>query len=301
MRIALFGQASFGKDTLDALMKAGEQVVGVSTPRAGARPDPLRVTADEQGIPVIETPDLRRQAPLDAFRAWEAELLVFAFVTDIVRRPVLEAARHGAIQYHPSLLPRHRGRSAMNWPIIAGEQKTGLTVFWVDEGIDTGPILLQREVDIAPDDTLGSLYFPRLYPMGIEALVEAVAMVREGRAPRLPQDERLATYEEPCEAEHARVDFTRPARVVYNHIRGCDPAPGAYALLRGAPLRLFDTGLVEGKADAPAGTVTAVAEGRAELALIGGTLRIGRVQRDGGGKVAAAEELSEGDTLMNGA
>jgi methionyl-tRNA formyltransferase len=300
MRIALFGQAGFGKDTLDALLKAGEQVVGVSTPRAGARPDPLRVAADEHSLPILETPDLRRQGPLDAFRAWQPGLLVFAFVTDIVRQPVLDAATHGAIQYHPSLLPRHRGRSAMNWPIIAGETRTGLTVFWVDEGIDTGPILLQREVDIAPDDTLGSLYFPRLYPMGIEALVEAVAMVREGRAPRIPQDESLATYEEPCEAAHARIDFTRPARVVYNHIRGCDPAPGAYASLGGEPLRLFDTSLVEGKSDAPAGTVTAVAEGRAEVALIGGTLRIGRVQREGGAKVAAAEVLDEGDALANG-
>jgi methionyl-tRNA formyltransferase len=300
MRIALFGQAAFGKDTLDALLKAGEQVVGVSTPRAGARADPLRVAADEQGLPVIETPDLRRQGPLDALRDWRPDLLVFAFVTDIVRPPVLKAATHGAIQYHPSLLPRHRGRSSMNWPIIAGETRTGLTIFWVDEGIDTGPILLQREVDITPDDTLGSLYFPRLYPMGIEALVEAVGMVREGRAPRIPQDESLATYEEPCEAEHARVDFSRPARVVYNHIRGCDPAPGAYAMLRGEPLRLFDTELVEGKADAEEGIVTAVAEGRAEVALIGGTLRVGRVQREGGAKVAAAEVLNEGDVLTTG-
>jgi methionyl-tRNA formyltransferase len=136
--------------------------------------------------------------------------------------------------------------------------------------------------------------------MGIEALVDAVGMVREGRAPRVPQDESLATYEEPCEAEHARIDFSRPARLVYNHIRGCDPAPGAYATLAGEPLRLFDAGLIEGKSDAPPGTVTAVAEGRAEVALIGGTLRVGRVQREGAAKVAAADVLNEGDALASG-
>lgn len=297
MRIALFGQAAFGKDVLAALRAAGEEVVGVSTPRAGARPDPLFVAAGEAGLPVIETPALRQREHLDAFRAWGAELLVFAFVTDIVRKPVLESAPLGAIQYHPSLLPRHRGRSAIAWPIIAGETRTGISIFWVDEGIDTGPVLLQREVAIGPEDTVGSLYFNHLYPQGVEALTEAVGLVRAGNAPRLPQDEVLATYEPPLGPEHARVDFSRPAPVVFNHVRGCDPAPGASVTWRGEPLRLFDAGLTEGKAPAEPGTVVALAEGRAQIAVVGGTLRIGRVQREGGAKVAAAEVLAEGDVL----
>lgn len=296
MRIALFGQAAFGKDVLDALLAAGEEVVGVSTPKAGARPDPLFAAAEAAGIPCIETPSLRREGPLAEFAAWQPELLVFAFVTDIVRQPVLDLAKHGAIQYHPSLLPRHRGRSSMNWPIIAGEAKTGLTIFWVDADVDTGPILLQREIEIGPDDTLGTIYFGNLYKMGIEALVEAVRMVREGTAPRVPQDESLATYEAPCGPEHARIDFMRPARVVYNHIRGCDPAPGASATLRGTSTRLFDCRLVEGHATEAPGTVTAVSEGNASIALIGGTLVVGRVQQDGP-KVAAAEVLAVGDVL----
>ena len=296
MRIALFGQAAFGKDVLDALLAAGEEVVGVSTPKAGARPDPLLVAAEAAGIPNIETPSLRRAGPLAEFAAWRPELLVFAFVTDIVRQPVLDLAPHGAIQYHPSLLPRHRGRSSMNWPIIAGETKTGLTIFWVDAGVDTGPILLQRELEIGPDDTLGTIYFGNLYKMGVEALVDAVRMVREGTAPRAPQDESLATYEAPCGPEHARIDFTRPARVVYNHIRGCDPAPGASATLRGTATRLFDCRLIEGNANAAPGTVLAIGDGGASVALIGGTLMVGRVQQDGP-KVAAAEVLAVGDVL----
>ncbi len=300
MRIAVFGQATFGKDVFEALVKAGEEVVGVSTPIPGTRPDPLFVAAEAAGLPIIETPALRKREPLAAFKAWQPDLLVFAFVTDIVRQPVLDAATHGAIQYHPSLLPRHRGRSAMNWPIIAGETTTGLTVFWVDEGIDTGPILLQREVEITPDDTLGSLYFPRLYPMGVEALAEAARMVRDGVAPRIPQDHSLGTYDPPCEAQHARIDFTRPARVVYNHIRGCDPAPGAYASLRGARLGIFDTTLTEGHATASPGTVTALTDAKAEIAVVGGTLHIGRVQQPVAAKVAAAEVLVVGDVLENG-
>ena len=165
MRIALFGQAAFGKDVLDALLAAGEEVVGVSTPKAGARPDPLFAAAEAAGIPCIETPSLRREGPFAEFAAWAPELLVFAFVTDIVRQPVLDLATHGAIQYHPSLLPLHRGPSSINWPIIQGRQETGLSIFWPDDGLDTGPILIQKKTPISDDDSLGSVYFDRLFPI----------------------------------------------------------------------------------------------------------------------------------------
>ena len=210
MRIALFGQAAFGKDVFDALQAAGEEIVGVSTPRPGERPDPLYVAAQDAGLPLIPTRDLRREEHFEPYRAWNPDLLVFAFVTDIVRKNVLDAATYGAIQYHPSLLPRHRGRSAIAWPLIEGETKTGVTIFWVDEGIDTGPILLQREVAIGEQDSVGSLYFEQLYPIGVEMLAEATAMVRDGTAPRLAQDEAQATYEPPLGPEHGAIDWSRP-------------------------------------------------------------------------------------------
>ena len=298
MRIVLFGQAAFGRDVLNALTEAGEEVVAVSTPRQGARPDPLFEAAGAAGLPVIETPALRQDGPFEQYLALKPELLVFAFVTDIVRKRVLDAATHGAIQYHPSLLPLHRGRTAMNWPIIAGEQKTGLTIFWVDEGIDTGPIILKREVEIAPEDTVGSLYFDRLYPMGVQALVEATRMVREGTAPREPQDHSQASYEAPCGPEHARIDWNHHGRVVFNLIRGCDPQPGAASTLRGAGLRLFDASFQPGAPGEAPGTVMSVVENRAEIAAIGGTITIGRVQPDDGRKVAAGELLQAGDVLV---
>jgi methionyl-tRNA formyltransferase len=298
MRIALFGQAAFGKDVLDALRAAGEQVVGVSTPRPGARPDPLDEAAAEAGIPVIATPDLRKAEPFEAYRAWGAELLVFAFVTDIVRANVLEAAPRGAIQYHPSLLPKHRGRSSIAWPIIAGEPSTGVTIFWVDEGIDTGPILSQREVPIGEHDSVATLYFNQLYPLGVTMLAEAVALVREGRAPRIEQDHAAASYEPPLGPEHGDIDWSRPGRVVANHIRGCDPTPGAAARLDGRLVRLFNARHLDAApADAP-GTVTAVLDdGSVRIATVGGLLTIGRVQPEGAAKVAAAEVLHAGDVL----
>ena len=301
MRIALFGQAAFGKDVLDALRAAGEQVVGVSSPRPGARPDALDVAAASAGIPIIATPDLRKVEAFEAYRAWGAELLVFAFVTDIVRANVLDAAPRGAIQYHPSLLPKHRGRSAIAWPIIAGEPSTGVTIFWVDEGIDTGPILSQQTVPIGEQDSVATLYFNQLYPLGVTMLTEAVALVREGRAPRIEQDHTAASYEPPLGAEHGDIDWTRPGRVVFNHIRGCDPTPGAAARLaqgdRGL-VRLFNARHIDAApAEAP-GTVTAVLQdGGVQVATIGGLLTVGRVQLEGASKVAAAEVLHAGDVL----
>ncbi len=279
MRVALFGQATFGRDTLIALQEAGEQIVGVSGPStttSDKHPDALATYAEEIGVPILDTRSLRESEPLDAFRTWEPDLLVFAFVTEIVRPEVLEVPQHGTIQYHPSLLPRHRGRSAMNWAIAAGETTTGLTVFWVDEGIDTGPILLQHEIPIHPNDTVGSIYFNKLYPQGIESLVEAVGLVREGTAPRTPQDENLATYEPPMGRTHAALDWSRPARRLYDHLRSCDPQPGARALLNETEIRLFDGELHEKAHRTRPGTVLRSTDGgAAEVAVIGGVLTVG--------------------------
>lgn len=297
MRIVIFGQAAFGLDVFNALREAGEDIVGISTPRQKSRPDPLFEAAGEAGIPVIATPDLRKDEPFQEYLDWKPELLVFAFVTDIVRKRVLDAAPHGAIQYHPSLLPRHRGRAAMNWPIISGATKTGNTIFWVDEGIDTGPILSQEEFEIEPEDTMGSLYFQKLYPAGIKALADGVRQVREGVAAKVEQDHSLATYEPPCGPEHAKIDFMKPGPVVFNLIRGCDPSPGASAQDGGRLLRLYDASLRPGAPDEAPGTVIAVSDTSVEIAVIGGIITVGRAQLEGERKVAATEVLEVGTVL----
>ena len=152
-----------------------------------------------------------------------------AFVTLFVPEEFLNSPTHGTFQYHPSLLPKHRGPSSINWPIIQGSKKTGLTIFWPDNGLDTGPVLLQKEVEIGADDTLGSIYFDKLFPMGVEAMMESLDLVKAGNAPKIVQDEAQSTYESWCKAKDVELDWNKPAQEVYNMIRGANPAPSPSA------------------------------------------------------------------------
>ena len=295
MKIAVIGQAAFGKDVLAALIDAGENVVGVFCPpdREGRPADPIKQESAERDVPVFQFRRMRRKPAIDAFQDLNADLCVMAFVTDIVPEEILQAPSHGAIQYHPSLLPKHRGPSSMNWPIIWGEKKTGLSIFWPDKGLDTGPVLLQKEVEITPDDTLGSLYFGKLYPMGVDAMVESVRMVRDGSAPKIDQDHSQATYEGWCRAEDMVIDWSNPVDDVYNMVRGGDPSPGASTTLDGSPIGLFRASKLDGDTGRPGGEVVEVSQEGFTVAAEGGAVFVGRVQPAAGPKVMAPEWIRQ--------
>ena len=163
-----------------------------------------------------------------------------AFVTLFVPEEFLNIPTHGSIQYHPSLLPAYRGASAINWPIIKGEKETGLSIFWPDNGLDTGDVLIQKKTPISATDTLGTVYFDRLFPMGVEAMLEGVDLVKAGKAPRIKQDESKATYEGRCGPGNAKIDWGKPWEQIDRLIRGCNPAPGAWTTLDGKTLKIFD-------------------------------------------------------------
>lgn len=290
MRITLIGQAAFGEAVLKTLLEKGEEVVGVYVPPdVPGRRDPLKELALSQGIPAFQPPRMRDPEVYSGYKELAPDLGVMAFVTDIVPTTILSCPRFGTIQYHPSLLPRHRGASAINWAIINGETTTGLTIFWPDEGIDTGPILLQREVTIDPDDTVGSLYFNKLFPMGLEAIMEAVEAVEKGTAPRLAQDESQATYEPPCWEEHAIIDWLQPAHRVYNLIRGTNPQPGATTYFGGEKLRIFDCELRPSPGQVNPGEIIAVTGEGFLVAALGGAILVRRVQPSGSPKIAASD------------
>jgi methionyl-tRNA formyltransferase len=168
-----------------------------------------------------------------------------------------------------------------------GETRTGLSIFWPDDGMDTGPLLLQKTIEIGPDDTLGSVYFGKLFPMGVEAMVESVELVRQGKAPRIVQNEDDATYESWFGASEAVIDWSRPGQEIYNLIRGSDPQPGASSTFDGERVCLYDTAFVAGNSEQAGGTVVAVGD-HVEIAVAGGTIRVGRIRCDIG-KVPVAE------------
>jgi methionyl-tRNA formyltransferase len=287
VRVLLIGQAAFAEEVLRGLVAAGDVVTAVvCPPDAGPKPDPLKASALERGIPVHQFRSLKTPEARAAFEAADADLGLLAYVTQIVPEPLLRIPRQASLCFHPSLLPRYRGGSAIPWQLIRGETRTGVTVFWPDAGIDTGPILLQREEAIGPDDTAGTLYYKKLYPLGVRTCVDAVGLVREGRAPRVPQDEALATYDPLLTDAHAAIDWSRPVAAVHDLIRGCDPQPGAHTAFGGTTLRLYDPRRIDG-GGAP-GTVLGVEAGGITIAAAGGAVRCARA-RDGGAKAAAAD------------
>src|SRR5438309_11022847 len=289
MRVLLVGQAAFAGQVLSRLEEAGDGIAAVvCPPDAGSKPDPLKAAAVARGIPVHQCRSLKLPEARRAFEEAAADLAVLAYVTQIVPEPLLHIPRLTSICFHPSLLPRYRGGSAIAWQLIRGETESGVTVFWPDAGIDTGPIVLQRPVPVGPDDTAGSLYYKALFPLGVRAVLDAVALIREGRAPRVPQDESRASYDPLCRDEHARIDWSRPAAEVHNLIRGCDPQPGAHTVWRGAPLRLYEPRRVEAPAGASTRTVFAIDVDGLTVAARDGALRCARA-RNGGAKAAAAE------------
>jgi len=301
MRIILVGQGPFGERVLEALIKKGEDVVGVFTP-PDKRGETIKELAERSKIPFFRPAHMKEPQVFDAFEKLEPDLVILAFVTDIIPEGLLSIPPLGTICYHPSLLPRHRGASSINWAIIQGDTRTGLTILWSDKGIDTGPILLQKEVEIGPSDTTGSLYFNTLFPMGIDAIAEAVDLIKEGKAPRIPQDESRATYEHPCDDRVASLDFEKSINDIYNLIRGCDPQPGAYTTFKGKKFRLYDARMNPISSGRKPGEVVAIEEDGLQIAVKGGIINIGKLRMDKGEKIGPIEfarsvDLKVGDRL----
>ena len=295
MRIVLHGQQAFGKAVLERLLERGENVVGVfcAPDREGRPRDDLAAFAEEKGLALHQPTSWKTPEALELMQSFEPDVCIMAFVTLFVPQPVLDAPKHGTFQYHPSLLPLHRGPSSINWPIIQGTTHSGLTIFWPDEGLDEGPVLLQKHIEIGPDDTLGSIYFKQLFPMGVDALLESLDLVRAGRAPRVEQDHSKATYESWAGRKIARVDWRQPAAAVHNLIRGCDPAPGAWTVMGDLEIGLFDSRRGDAT-EHPPGTVVSIGDAGMTVACGDkGTVVLGRIRPKGGKKAAAAESAAE--------
>jgi methionyl-tRNA formyltransferase len=304
MRLAIIGQQAFGKSVLDAFLERGDTVAGVfvAPEPPGARPDPLKAAAAAKGIPVFAPESYSAPEAIESLKGLGVDIAVMAYVLKFVPQSFCKVPKHGTIQFHPSLLPLHRGPSSISWAVMLGRKQTGLTIFRPSDGLDEGLVVLQKTVEIGPDDTVGSLYFDQIFPLGVKALVEAADAVVAGTAKETVQDESQATYEGWVRANESRIDWSQNVEIIYNLIRGCNPAPGAWTMAGGKKLQLFDAKKrVAGRfADVKGlkpGQVVATAQGFAVHAQ-GGFIDVLRCRFDDGPKIAGSEAGLAPGTLL---
>ena len=295
MKMAIIGQQDFGKAVLEAFVARGDEVAGVfcAPENDGARPDPLKVAAQERGLNLFQLPSLKSAEAAAAMRDLDADIGIMAYVLQFAPQAFVNIPRHGSIQFHPSLLPRYRGPSSINWPIIRGDTKTGLAIFRPNDGLDEGPVILQRETPVSPDDTLGSVYFDRLFPLGVQAILEAADLVVAGKHQEIVQEESLASYEGWCRAAECKINWHNHADFIYNLIRGCNPAPGAWTTLNGKKIQLFDSrkhlfrtfSAVKGKL----GEISAIGAESLRITAQGGQIEVMKLKHEDGKKMSAVD------------
>lgn len=302
MRIVVHGQQAFGRAVLERLLERGEDVVAVccAPTKEGKPEDPLAELAREKGLPLHQPASWKTPEALELMRSFDADICMMAYVLLFVPEAVRDAPRYGTFQYHPSLCPWHRGPSSINWPIAMGKTMTGLTIFWPDDGLDEGPIMLQKTCAIGPDETIGDVYFNKLFPMGVDAMIEGLELVKAGII--LKHDQRLedGSYESWFKKDAAAIDWQKPVAEVYNTIRAANPSPGAWTTLNGAEVQVYDSARADG--EGTPGEVVAVDGDGVTVQGNGGRILIKRVRAAGGGKQpagewAAAAGLSAGDIL----
>jgi len=300
MKIAIIGQQDFGKAVLEAFLARGDTVAAVfcAPEKEGARPDALRAAAQERGIKVHQFKSLRAPEAIQAMKDANAEIGIMAFVLQFAPQELVSIPRHGTIQYHPSLLPKYRGPSSINWPIIKGEIETGLTIFRPSDGLDEGAVVLQKKTPLSAADTLGTVYFDRLFPQGVSAMLEAADLVVAGKHTDTVQDESQASYEGWCRTAEARIDWAKPVDHVYNLIRGCNPAPGAWTTHNGKKLQIFDARkiLFRRFADVTGkiGEVTDVSAQSFKVTAQGGVVEVLKARFEDGKKLSGGEVAQSG-------
>lgn len=303
MRVVFMGSPDFAVPALRALVSAHEVCLVVTQPdkRAGRgkvhRPPPVKTVAEEGGIPVIQPPRARDPEVASRLAGTGADVGIVVAYGKILPPSILSAFPHGCLNIHASLLPKYRGAAPIQWAIIRGERETGVTIMRLDEGMDTGPMLVTRREPIRDDDTAGSL-FARLAPIGAEALLEALDLMAAGRLVETPQDDAAATYAPMLTKEDGRIDWSASARDVANRIRGVDPWPGAFTERDGERLKLYGARPVSDSG--PPGTVVAIDERGLVVACGDGACAVTDVQAPGKRRMSAVD-FARGHSLIPGA
>jgi len=291
------GTPTFAVPALSGLVKHGYPVMGVVTqpdrPQGRGQsmaPSPVKRLAEEMGLKVLQPENVRHPSFLDELRRLAPEIVVVAAFGQILPRQILHGPKGGCINIHPSLLPKYRGAAPINWALIQGEQKTGVTIMQMDEGVDSGPILLQEETPIGPTETFGTLH-DRLATMGAELLIIALAMLQAGTLPPQSQNDRLATSAPRLRREDGLIHWRDDCRKIVSLIRGLCPIPGAYTHFCGRQLKIFLAEVEIGPVTEPPGTLAGEIASGLRVAAANGYVLLQEIQLEGRKRMAFNEFL----------
>lgn len=283
-KILFMGTSEFAVPSLAILIRNGYPIVGVVTqpdrPRGRGKmvqPSPVTIFAERNNLSVIQPEHVRDKEFLDVFRNLSPDMVVVAAFGQILPREIIETPAMGCINAHPSLLPKYRGAAPINWALIQGEEITGVTIIMMDEGLDSGDILLQEETLIGPEETFGELH-DRLSKMGAELLLKTIGMIVEGTIKRIPQDVSAATYARRLNKEDGRIRWDSNVANIINLIRGLSPSPGAYTFLEGNKLKIFTVRGEEVSITEPAGKIGRETERGLQVAAKNGYIYLHDVQ-----------------------
>ena len=304
-RIVFMGTPQFAVPTLRTLVREGYDIVSVVTqpdrPKGRGQkltPSPVKLVAEEVGLNILQ-PQRVDDGFLQTLSALEPELLVVIAFGQIIPGKVLRSVPWGGINIHASLLPKYRGSAPIQWAIIHGEPQTGLTTMFMDEGMDTGPILLQQTVDIPMGQTAGGLH-DRLSDLAPGLLIETLEGLAQGTVKAKEQDNTLATYTAKLTKEHGLLDWSWPVSRLCGLIRGLDPWPGAFTFFNGKMLKLYGCSLAEtGQAGSAPGTVRDLTEKGLEIEVGNGAVIVREIQASGK-KRLPAREFVKGSPLSLG-
>ena len=302
MRITFIGTGEIGLPTLQSLLSSSEQeLIGVVT-----QPDkptgrsqkitapPIKVALSHTNVPILQPARIKSPEAVEQIRAWNPDVIVVMAYGQILPRTVLELPRIACLNLHASLLPRHRGAAPIQAAILAGDRETGITVMYMDEGLDTGDILLQTRLEISPNETGGSLH-DRLAELAPGSLSEALRQLRSGTAPRDPQNSSLATYSPKLTRDDGKIDWTESAESIERKIRAFNPWPGTFMELAGRNLKIFSASIVERQ-----GKAGQILRSDRELVVAAGkeSLSLGEVQLEGKKRMSASEFLRGHESII---
>src|SRR6266403_3725822 len=295
MRVVFIGTGEIGVPTLQALMRSGEhQVIGVVTQpdkpvgrEQRIEPPPIKRALIGTKMSILQPKWIKDRQSSEEIRALAPDAIVVMAYGQILPRAILEIPAIACLNLHASLLPRWRGAAPIQAAIAAGDRETGITVMYMDEGLDTGDILLQRTIDIRVDESGGSLH-DRLANIAPDALLDALRLLGEGNAPRIPQDDTLAIYAPKLKREHGRIDWSEPADAIERKIRAFNPWPGAFMKIERQNLKIFSASVVD-----LSGEPGEILRSEKELVIAAGkgALSLSEVQLEGKRRMSATEFL----------